>query len=109
MMARWRSLASAVGDDAGNDDAWAVAGEAFDQGGDRLALARGVDHQHHRQAEHGGKIGGRAAAAGRAVEQAHDALDEHEVGVMPRRELGEALRPHCPRIEIEAGLAGRRS
>ena len=44
----------AVGDDAGNDDAGAVAGEAFDQGGDRLALARGVDHQHHRQAKHGG-------------------------------------------------------
>ncbi len=73
-----------VDDDAADHDIAAMAGETFDEGGDRLALPRGIDHQHHRQTEPCSKIGGRAAASDRAVEQPHDAFDEDEVGVASR-------------------------
>ena len=100
----------AVEDDAGNDDAGAVAWRS-------LATRAAIDWHWCAASTTSttgrpsirGKIGGRAAAAGRAVEQAHDAFDEHEIGVIRlRRELArEALRPHRPGIEIEAGPAGR--
>ena len=57
-------------------------GEAVDQGCGGLRLRLHVQHQHHRPAREGGQVGGRAGAVGGAVEQAHDAFDDQEVGVL---------------------------
>ncbi len=60
--------------------------ESVQQGGDAVALAAGVDHQHHRRPQESGDLGRRASrysghlALDAAVEQAHDALDDSDVG-----------------------------
>ena len=83
-------------------------GEAMDQGCGGLGLRLHVQHQHHGPAREGGQIGGRAGAVGGAVEQAHDALDDQEVGVL-FRQPGQRFRPHRPGVEVDAGAAaGRR-
>ena len=75
-----------IEDDAGNAHGRIVRGKAAHYRGCRLRLPRHVEHQHDRQSEMGGEIGGGAApvfaASGRAVEQAHDAFDHHDVGAV---------------------------
>ena len=75
-----------IEDDAGNADGRIVRSKAAYHCGRRLRLPRHVEHQHDRQSEMGGEIGGGAApvfAAGRrAVEQTHDAFDHQNVGAI---------------------------
>ena len=96
-----------VQDDAGHMHILAEIPEAFCDGGHGLALTGAIKHQHHGQAEHGRQIGGGARALGRAVEKAHDAFDDEQLGV-PRggaQMAGQAGAAHGPGIEIEAGAA----
>ena len=58
--------ADAVENDAGDAHGRIVRGKAAHQRCRRLRLSRDVDHQHDRQAEMRGKIGGGAAPAARA-------------------------------------------
>ncbi len=81
--------------------------------GRRLRLAGHIEHEQHRQAEPRGEVGGRAAAArraGDAVEQAHDAFDDENLGALRglANERVEQRRRHRPAVEIDARRAGRR-
>jgi hypothetical protein len=70
-----------VDDEAGDFHLGPPGGKTHDQRGDRLALALGVDDEDHREAEGRGEIAGGAGSVGGAVEEAHDAFDEEQVGV----------------------------
>ena len=90
-----------------------VGGEAAHHGRRRLRLPGDVDDQQHRQAEPRGEVGRRAGPErrrGDAVEQAHGALDDEEVGM--RGVLGhqriDQRRRHGPAVEIEARPPGGR-
>ena len=90
-----------------------VERKAFRDRGSGLRLAGNVEHEQHRQPVEAGKIGGSARASGLgrdAVEQAHRALDDDEVGAVRAAagEGGEQVGMHRPGIEIDAGPAGRR-
>ena len=74
--------ADPVQDHAGDRHVLPEGGEAVDQGCGGLGLRLHVQHQHHRPAREGCQVGGRAGAVGGAVEQAHDAFDDQEVGVL---------------------------
>ena len=100
----------AVEYDSGVLQAQLVAREAVHKSGDGLALVPGIDDQQHRHLQQMGEVGGRAFGAEGTVEQAHDALDDDEVGVTgcffkDRRNLAAA---HGPRVEIVAGPARSR-
>ena len=97
-----------VDDDTADHDIAAMAGETFDERGDRLSLPCGIDH-HHRQTEPCSKIGGRAAASDRAVEPPHDAFDKDEVGVASRSQVTHQRLAHRPGIELKQGLSVARS
>ena len=57
------------------------------------------------RSEQAGEVGGRAAAVGSAVEQAHHALAEHQVDPRPprRQQAGQRLDAHRPAVEVDAG------
>ncbi len=109
--ARWRSLADAVEDDAGDAHGRIVRGKAAHHGRRRLRLPRHVEHQHDRQ-DRNARRDRRSRRAGRrrrrAVEQAHDAFDDENIGVVGglRGERIEQCRRHRPGIEIDARRAG---
>jgi hypothetical protein len=95
--------AHAVGQHAAHRQAGPVLLQAQGQGAEGLGHGRGLDHRQHRQAEGLGQVG----AAGPAVEQAHHALDQHDVMVL--RGLGQqapavGLAAH-PQVQLPAGLA----
>ncbi len=97
----------AVGDDAGQGDVGPIGGKAMDQCGQGLGLVAGIDDENHRQAESRRQIGRRTRGAMGAIEEAHDALDDDEVGIAAGRleEGGTARLAHGPGIEIGAGPA----
>ncbi len=83
--------------------------------GDRrrsLRLARRIDHQNHRPAEHRRNVGGGAGAAdaacGNTVEQTHRALSEHDIGVgTAADEMRDGPAIHRPAIDIDGGAPRR--
>ena len=99
----------AVEDDRGRRRGGPVAGEAAEQRRDRGALAADIDDQNNRPPGNPGQIGGRAgfAVGSGAVEEAHDALAQHDLG--RGLELGdgrgERRRAHRPDVEVAAGRA----
>ena len=95
----------AVQDDARDRHVFAQAGASQSDGGGCLGLAAHVNHQHHRQSQHGGEVRGGARPALAAVKQAHDALNDHQVGVAGQERVDQ-VRPHGPGIEIDGGAAG---
>ena len=70
----------AIEDDAGDAHAGAPIGKAGHQRRDGLALPIGIDDQNDGQFEQFGQIAGGAGAIGSAIEQAHDAFDEQQIG-----------------------------
>ncbi len=102
----------AVDDEAGDFDVRAEASEAGDEGGDGLALLFGIDHEDHGQIERGGEVSGGAGAVGGAVEEAHHAFDDQQIGA-DRVVVGQGAEPvrrHGPGVEVDrlgAGGAGQ--
>ena len=95
--------AHAVGQQAGPAQAGPVVLQAMGQCAKGAGHARGVDHGQHRQAQPLGHIG----RAGRAVEQAHDALHQDEVGlkrggVQARTHVGLARHPQIDAVHGRA-------
>ena len=90
----------AVDDDSGDLDVGAEAGEALDERCDRLALPLGIDDQDDGQLQGRCEVAGRAGAVGGAIEEAHDALDEQQVGIgrMVGGEGLEARGAHGPGV-----------
>ena len=75
--------ADAIEDDAGDAHRRIVRRKTAHECGRRLRLPRHVEHEDDRQAKMRGEIGGGAAPAGLrrgAVEQTHDAFDDHDIG-----------------------------
>ena len=109
--ARWRSLATRLKITPASGTFGPVVSKAAQQSGDRSPLAARVDDQHDRPAGDQGEFSGRArlAVGAGAVEQAHDPFAQHDLGrgFQPGDEPGKGLRPHCPRIEIDARRAAR--
>ena len=74
----------AIQDHAGDRNVVAIARATDGDGRRGLGLAGNVQHQHDRPAEQGRQVGRRAARGltgfGHAIEQAHDALDEGDIG-----------------------------
>ena len=102
--------ADTIQDDAGDAHGRIVRGKTSHDSRGRLHLARNIEHQHDRQAEMRGEIGGGAAPAGRtgrrgrSIEQAHDAFDHQDIGAIGglRRQGVEKFSRHGPGIEIDA-------
>jgi hypothetical protein len=95
--------ADPVGQHAGKGQFGAIAGQPVGDGAESLRHGAGVDHRHHRDVEAAGEVGGRRAA----VEEAHDAFDQDQVGIL--RGAGQSparviLAAHAE-IEILAGAA----
>ena len=99
-----------VVDDPGDVHVRSVAREAVDDGGGGGGHRARVDHQHHRPPEGRRDVRGRAFVRGRAVEEAHDALDDDEVRILRRRpDRGREGRfAHGPRVDVEARPPARR-
>ena len=96
----------AVEHDARNVDALAEAREAARHRRRGLRLARDIEHQHHRPAGAPGDVrAGAVAALARlrhAVEEAHGAFGEHQVGAARARQMRiEHVGRHGPAVEIE--------
>jgi hypothetical protein len=83
-------------------DVGAEVGESAGERGDGLALAGDVEDEDDGQAQGGGEIGGRAGRAVGAVEQAHDAFDQQEVGGGIAEDAGDGAGAHGPGVEIRA-------
>ena len=100
--------AHGVEHDAVDLDVAPEAEEALDQGRHALRHAARVDDEEDGQAEQRGEIGGRARPVRGAVEEAHHALADDDVGIPARigHEPGQGLEPHRPAVEIAAGPAG---
>ena len=86
---------------AGDADTGIEAGKPLGHGRDGLRLAGNVEHQQHRQTVEPGEIRRRAGPAHfawNAVEQAHGAFEEHEVGARraPGKQPGEQVRRPSP-------------
>ena len=103
--------ADAVEDDASDAHLRPVAGEAVHEGRRARPLAADVDHQHHRPAGDRRQVGGGAGLGPPvgecAVEQAHDALAEHQLGALGRfgHQRRQGLVSHGPGVEIDAAAA----
>jgi hypothetical protein len=91
-----------VGEHAGKRQAGPVGGQAVGDGAEGLGHGAGVDQGHDRNAEAHGNVGGRRFA----VEQAHHAFDQDQVGIgggAGQPPAGIGLAAHA---EVEV-LAGR--
>ncbi len=102
----------AVQHDAADAHARVQRGATGGHGRGGLRLPRDVEHQQHRQAEPGGEVGGGAGLArgsGHAVEEAHRALADQQVGAGRRapRQRADECRRHRPGVEVEAVATGR--
>ncbi len=91
----------AVENDAGDMHRGVMRGETPDDGGRRLRLSRDIEHQHDGKPKMRGKIGASAAAArdaAGAVEQAHHAFDDEDIGLVggSRRQSVEQRGRHGP-------------
>ena len=101
-----------VQDHAGDRNIVAVARAARGDGGRRLGLSADVEHQHDRPAEQRRQVRRRAARGlaglGHAVEQAHDALGDGDVGRcrVAGHQIGQRAGRHRPGVEVEARPAG---
>ena len=73
--------ADSIENDAGDVDAGPVVGEAAEHGGGRGALGANVDHHDDGPPCRESQIGGRSRGRRRAVEQAHHAFANDEIGV----------------------------
>jgi hypothetical protein len=93
--------ADAVGEHAGEGQAGPVAGQAVGDGAEGLGHGAGVDQGHDRNGEALGDVGGRR----RAVEQAHDAFDQDQVGFAGRAGQAPARVGLAAHAEVEV-LAG---
>ena len=96
----------AVEDDARTFQAQLVAGEAMNQGGNRLALVAGINGQQHRHLQQVGEIGGGPPhRATRPVEETHDAFNDDDVGIAADdlKDPRDLLAVHGPGVEIKAG------
>ena len=94
----------AIGQHAGPGHAGPEALQPMRQRAEGAGHRLGVDHGQHRQAEALRQVG----RARRAVEQAHHALDDHEVGLgrgrmQPRAAVGLAGHPQVERMHGRAG------
>ncbi len=100
-----------VEDNTGYAYVGAMAQKALDHRRRGCAHAQGIDDEQDRHDEQAGQIGARAAAVGRTIEQAHDALADDHVAVLGLlvEQAGDRVEAHGPAIEIDAdALAGRR-
>lgn len=70
----------AIEDGAGYPDAGAPIGEAGDERRNRLALALSIDDEDDGEFEQFGKVGSGAGIVGSAIEEAHDAFDQQQIG-----------------------------
>ena len=98
----------AIEDDAGDANILAPARKASHKRRDGLALAFGIDHQHHGQPQRGSEIPGGPGAIGGTIEEAHDPFYEQELGahgLLSRQSLNLA-GAHRPGVEID-GFAPR--
>ncbi|MNT01355.1 hypothetical protein D3C72_1358170 [compost metagenome] len=94
----------AVGQHAGPGQARAEVLQAVGQRAEGAGHGLGVDHGQHGQAQALGQLG----RAGRAVEQAHHAFDDHQVGLarggmQARAAVGLAGHPQVERMHRRAG------
>src|SRR5438067_1579564 len=100
-----------VEDHAGEQQLRIVPRKAADQRGGRGALPPRIDHQHDRPAGQPGQFRSRTGLAigPGAVEQAHDAFAQHEVGTRLKfcDESRKGGRTHRPRIQVDARCAAR--
>ena len=92
--------ADIVRDHPGDGDGTIVSGKSADQCADRLPHARRVNHQHDRQSQGSGQIGGRSGAICRPVKQAHHAFDNQKAVV--RQQAAKTRVGHREWIEIDA-------
>ena len=90
-----------IEDHAGDGDVVAIVRQARSNGRRRLGLAGDVEHQQHRPAEQRREIGRgpacRLTGGGNAVEQAHHALGDGDVGGMACHEVAKRRRAPSPR------------
>ena len=90
-----------IEDDAGDGDVVAIVRQARSHGRRRLGLAGDVEHQQHRPAEQCREIGRGPACGltggGNAVEQAHHALGDGDVGGVACHEVAKCRRAPSPR------------
>jgi len=98
--------ANPVGDDAGDFQTWVVAGKAADDGGGGLGLTRDILREQNGPAQKRRDIRASAdagRAAGRAVEEAHGAFCNDNVGMECGvcRQFDDQIRVHRPGIEIK--------
>lgn len=100
----------AIEHNAGKLQSGAIIAEARGDSRRRLRLSGRVDHQHHGPAQHlcdiGGGAGAGNAAGGDAVEQAHRALGEHDIGIHAAAdEMGDCPAVHRPAVDVDGGAA----
>ena len=100
----------AVEDHACQVQVFAITRKTMYQRRRRLGLVAAIQREKHRQFKHDRKVSRRALRPARAVKQAHDAFDDHEVRVT-RQFCNQPLdlaRRHRPSIEVVAGPSGGR-
>ena len=102
-----------VEDDTGKFQRRVMADNPLQDGARRRPHTLGVHDQQNGEIERAGEFRGRTvlmtALPRNAVEEAHDAFDNHRLAArsLSGEQRIEARPPHRPDIEVEAGFAGR--